>query len=64
MDLTNGDLVKQGSQALASMEKMCSGSAMMRAAEVTKGDLLALRESSSEMKSNSLHEYAQLAGYL
>ena len=37
---------------------------MMRAADVTRGDLLALRESSSEMKSNSLHEYAQLAGYL
>ena len=49
---------------VSALERMCSGSAMMRVADASGSNHPALNDSSVDMKNNSLHEYAQLAGFL
>ena len=57
------DFKNSGSKMMAPQDPMFPGS-QMGGRDLGNSNMNALHDSSCDMKSNSLHEYAQLAGYL
>ena len=60
----NEDHIKAGTQKLPQHDLLCPVSELEPLVNAQIDKQLILNESSNDMKSNSLHEYAQLAGYL